>query len=101
MAPAQSTARYIPQLRTALVLTGTGTAGAYHAGALRALSEAGVKIDLIAGRGVGVYVWPVNTEAELERVLGAGATGINSDNLDLLAEVVASAGAPPAPASGT
>lgn len=53
MAPAQSTARYIPQLRTALVLTGTGTAGAYHAGALRALSEAGVKIDLIAGRGVG------------------------------------------------
>ena len=45
--------RYVPQLRTALVLTGTGTAGAYHAGVLRALHEAGVKIDLIAGRGVG------------------------------------------------
>ena len=45
--------RYIPRLRTALVLTGTGTAGAYHAGVLRALQEAGVKIDLVAGRGVG------------------------------------------------
>jgi hypothetical protein len=36
------------------VLTGTGTAGAYHAGALRALHEAGVKIDTVAGRGIGV-----------------------------------------------
>lgn len=44
---------YSPQLRTALLLTGTGTAGAYHAGALRALHEAGVKIDLVAGRGIG------------------------------------------------
>src|SRR5205823_6822674 len=43
-----------PQLRTALVLTGTGTAGAYHAGVLRALHEAGVKLDVVAGRGVGV-----------------------------------------------
>jgi hypothetical protein len=40
-------------LRTALVLTGTGTAGAYHAGALQALHEAGIKIDLVAGRGMG------------------------------------------------
>ena len=45
---------YSPQRRTALVLTGTGTAGAYHAGALRALHEAGVKIDIVAGRGIGV-----------------------------------------------
>jgi hypothetical protein len=45
---------YSPQLRTALVLTGTGTAGAYHAGALRALHEAGVKIDIVAARGIGV-----------------------------------------------
>lgn len=44
---------YSPQLRTALVLAGTGTAGAYHAGVLRALDEAGVKIDLAAGRGMG------------------------------------------------
>src|SRR5580765_7948335 len=45
---------YSPQLRTALVLSGTGTAGAYHAGVLRALNEAGVKIDVVAGRGIGV-----------------------------------------------
>jgi hypothetical protein len=44
---------YSPERRTALVLTGTGAHGAYHAGALRALQEAGVKIDLVAGHGVG------------------------------------------------
>ena len=44
---------YSTRLRTALVITGTGTAGAYHAGVLRALHEAGVRIDLVAGRGVG------------------------------------------------
>src|SRR3954463_12731297 len=45
---------YSPQRRTALVLTGTGTAGAYHAGVLKALHEAGVKLDIVSGRGVGV-----------------------------------------------
>src|SRR5439155_16472221 len=44
---------YSPRLRTALVLTGTGAAGAYHAGVLRALHEAGVKLDIVAGRGIG------------------------------------------------
>src|SRR5512138_1203801 len=44
---------YSPQLRTALVLTGTGTAGAYHSGVLRALHESGVKLDVVAGRGIG------------------------------------------------
>jgi len=44
---------YSPQLRTAVVFSGAGTAGAYHAGVLRALQEAGVKIDLVAGRGIG------------------------------------------------
>jgi len=44
---------YSPQRRTALLLTGTGTAGAYHAGVLRALHEAGVKIDVVAGHGIG------------------------------------------------
>jgi len=33
---------YSPRRRTALVLSGTGTAGAYHAGVLMALHEAGV-----------------------------------------------------------
>lgn len=44
---------YSPRRRTALLLSGTGTAGAYHAGVLRALHEAGVKVDVVAGRGVG------------------------------------------------
>ncbi|MEO6214092.1 MAG: patatin-like phospholipase family protein [Vicinamibacterales bacterium] len=44
---------YSTRLRTALLLTGTGTAGAYHAGVLRALHEAGIKIDLVGGRGIG------------------------------------------------
>ena len=44
---------YSTRLRTALVLAGSGTAGAYHAGVLRALHEAGVRIDLVAGRGMG------------------------------------------------
>lgn len=46
-------ATYAPRLRTAVVFSGTGTAGAYHAGVLRALAEAGVKVDLVAGRGIG------------------------------------------------
>jgi hypothetical protein len=45
---------YSPQLRTAVLLTGNGTGGAYHAGVLRALHEAGVKIDVMSGRGVGI-----------------------------------------------
>ena len=46
--------QYSPARRTAIVLCGTGAHGAYHAGVLRALHEAGVKIDVMAGRGVGV-----------------------------------------------
>jgi hypothetical protein len=45
---------YSTRLRTAVVVTGTGTAGAYHAGVLRALHEAGIRIDVVAGRGIGV-----------------------------------------------
>lgn len=51
--PAPSSESYSPERRTALLLTGTGTSGAYHAGVLRALSEAGIKIDVVAGRGAG------------------------------------------------
>src|SRR5262245_41803315 len=45
---------YSPRLRTGLILCGTGTAGAYQAGVLRALTEAGVKIDVVAAQGAGV-----------------------------------------------
>ena len=54
------------------------------------LVEPALMIEL-AGRGVATYVWPVNTPTDLGRVLGAGAAGVNSDNLDLLAQVVAGA----------
>jgi hypothetical protein len=45
--------QYSPDRRTALVFGGTGADGAYQAGALRALQEAGVKIDVVAGHGIG------------------------------------------------
>jgi hypothetical protein len=44
---------YSPDLRTAIVLTGTGADGGYHAGVLRALQEAGIRIDVFAGHGIG------------------------------------------------
>ena len=44
---------YSSRLRTAVVLSGSGTAGAYHAGVLRALHEAGIRTDIVAGRGMG------------------------------------------------
>jgi hypothetical protein len=49
----QPSISYSSRTRTALVLAGTGTAGAYHAGVLRALVEAGIRIDLVAGHGMG------------------------------------------------
>lgn len=45
---------YSPLLRTGLIMIGSGTAGAYHAGVLKAFNEAGVKIDVVAGTGMGV-----------------------------------------------
>jgi len=45
---------YSPRRRTALVLTGSGTSGAYHAGVLRALDESGIKLDVLVGSGIGV-----------------------------------------------
>ncbi|MCC7008964.1 MAG: hypothetical protein IT184_09130 [Acidobacteria bacterium] len=45
---------YSPKLRTGVVLCGSGTAGAYHAGVLQALTEAGIKIDVVAAHGAGV-----------------------------------------------
>lgn len=47
------TQTYSPERRTALVFSGTGAHGAYHAGVLRALQDAGVRIDLVAGHGIG------------------------------------------------
>ncbi len=45
----------------------------------------------LAARGVAAYIWPVNTQADLAQALAVGAAGVNSDSLDLLAGLVASA----------
>ncbi len=47
------TREYSPKRRTAAVFFGSGTAAAYHAGALRALDDSGVKVDLVVGSGAG------------------------------------------------
>ena len=49
-----SASAYSPRLRTGVVLSGAGTAGAYHAGALRAIAESGIKVDVVAAHGAGV-----------------------------------------------
>lgn len=47
--------RYASDRRTAVVFHGSGaSAAAYHAGVLRALDDAGVRIDLLIGSGAGV-----------------------------------------------
>lgn len=54
--PGDTTATsYSPRRRTGVLLCGSGTAGAYQAGALRAILEAGIKIDVIAAHGAGVF----------------------------------------------
>ncbi len=71
----ESRDRYSPHLRTALIFTGTGTAGAYHAGVLRALQEAGVKIDVVGGCGMGVptaLVAAIDASAQLAEANSLG-----------------------------
>jgi len=63
---------YSPKRRTALVLTGSGTSGAYHAGALKALDESGVKIDLIVGSGAGAVAAAYGAVAGGPRLYDAG-----------------------------
>jgi predicted acylesterase/phospholipase RssA len=66
---------YSPERRTALLFTGTGTDGAYHAGAMRALQEAGVKLDIVGGRGIGAVsavLGAVDGSAQLWEASGSG-----------------------------
>ena len=63
----------------------------YHALSLHITLVAPGLMQELARRGVAVYVWPVNTQADLVRVLDAGVAGVNSDDLDLLADVIANA----------
>ena len=72
--------------------------GRFHALSMHITLVEPALMSELAGRGVSTFVWPVNTTADLERVLGAGAAGVNSDNLDLLAQVIANGEAFPDPA---
>jgi hypothetical protein len=63
---------YNPTRRTALVLIGEGTSAAYLAGALKALGAAGVRIDLILGKGVGAVVAAFGAIQSSGKLLGEG-----------------------------
>jgi hypothetical protein len=63
---------YSPKRRTALVLTGTGTSGAYHAGVVRAIEESGVKIDLVVGTGAGAIAAAFSAVAGSAKLYGPG-----------------------------
>jgi hypothetical protein len=76
---------YSTRLRTALILTGSGTAGAYHAGVLRAFQEAGIKIDFVAGRGIGAVAAmfaAVDGGARLWEDNGMWRSGVTRDFYD-------------------
>jgi hypothetical protein len=100
---------YTPRLRTGVVLCGAGTAGAYQAGVLQALTEAGVKVDVVAAHGAGAFnalafavdggtrVWGSAgpwTSARLQRAYGwrpalrVAAAGLIAASLILLAPLV-------------
>src|SRR5262245_42323390 len=63
---------YNPKRRTAVVFTGSGSAGAYHAGALRALDESGVKVDLVVGSGIGTLAAAFSAVAGGSKLYGKG-----------------------------
>src|SRR5262245_23508160 len=74
---------YSPKRRTALVFTGSGSSGAYHAGALKALEESGVKLDLVVGSGVGTLAAAFAAVAGGSRLYGKGGfwEGLTSSSL--------------------
>jgi hypothetical protein len=68
--PPRASSAYSPTRRTALILVGEGTAGAYLAGALKALEEAGVRFDLIMGKGAGALVAALGAIGSAEKLYG-------------------------------
>jgi len=63
---------YAPKRRTALVLAGSGTSGAYHAGVLKALDESGTKVDVLVGSGAGAIAAAYGAVAGGAKLYGAG-----------------------------
>ncbi len=63
---------YAPKRRTAVVLAGSGTSGAYLAGALKALDESGTKVDLLVGSGSGAIAAAYGAVAGGAKLYGPG-----------------------------
>lgn len=68
--PPRASTAYSPTRRTALVLIGEGTSGAYLAGAFKALDEAGVRFDMILGKGAGAVVAALGAIGSAEKLYG-------------------------------
>lgn len=67
-----SGAHFSPRRRTAVVLTGEGTSVAYLVGVMRALDAAGVRIDLVLGRGAGALVAAFSAFHAEDKISGEG-----------------------------
>ncbi len=63
---------FSPRRRTAVVLAGEGTGAAYLVGAMRALDTAGVRIDVVLGRGAGALVAAFSGLGAENKIDGAG-----------------------------
>jgi hypothetical protein len=61
---------YSPTRRTAVILVGEGTSTAYLAGALKGLDEAGVRFDLLLGKGGGALVAALGAVSSGEQLYG-------------------------------
>jgi len=63
---------FSPRRRTAVVLVGEGTGAAYLAGAMRALDTAGVRVDVVLGRGAGALVAAFSGLSAEDKIDGEG-----------------------------
>jgi hypothetical protein len=63
---------FSPRRRTAVVLSGEGTGAAYLVGAMRALDAAGVRVDVVLGRGAGALVAAFSGLSAEDKIDGQG-----------------------------
>lgn len=63
---------FSPRRRTAVVLAGEGTGAAYLVGVMRALDAAGVRVDVVLGRGAGALVAAFSALGAEDKVDGEG-----------------------------
>ena len=72
MSSAGRAAHFSPRRRTAVILAGEGTGAAYLVGAMRALDAAGVRIDVVLGRGAGAVVAAFSGLSAEDKIDGEG-----------------------------